>query len=192
MMTLRLLLIALFASPALASENIPSLVGTWRSDGEATNAYLEKHAKLTELQKKAFAAFFGKSVVTFRADGSGTIFLPARTMPKKDGGQLNLAATEFDFTFKVLDSADSQIVIKSDVGKELIDGYPFAILKFHGPDTYSVSLSDGLGEINGREFFKRSKTPISEQTGAGQPATRPVVEPEGGEKPQPEAEGRRP
>jgi hypothetical protein len=29
-----------------------------------------------------------------------------------------------------------------------------------------------------------------EQAGAGQPATRPVVEPEGGDKPQPEAEGR--
>ena len=30
----------------------------------------------------------------------------------------------------------------------------------------------------------------SEPAGAGQPATRPVVEPEGGDKPQPEAEGR--
>ena len=30
----------------------------------------------------------------------------------------------------------------------------------------------------------------AEQTGAGQPATRPLVEPEGGDKPQPEAEGR--
>lgn len=32
----------------------------------------------------------------------------------------------------------------------------------------------------------------SEQTGAGQPATRPVDMPEGSDKPQPEAEGRRP
>ena len=31
-----------------------------------------------------------------------------------------------------------------------------------------------------------------EQPGAGQPATRPVDDPEGGNKPQPEAEGRRP
>ena len=30
----------------------------------------------------------------------------------------------------------------------------------------------------------------AEQPGTGQPATRPVVEPEGGDKPQPEAEGR--
>ena len=33
-------------------------------------------------------------------------------------------------------------------------------------------------------------TASAEQAGAGQPATRPVVEPEGGDKPQPEAEGR--
>jgi hypothetical protein len=32
----------------------------------------------------------------------------------------------------------------------------------------------------------------SEPSGAGQPATRPVEKPEGGDKPQPEAEGRRP
>ena len=34
------------------------------------------------------------------------------------------------------------------------------------------------------------KEPKSEQGGTGQPATRPVVEPEGNYKPQPEAEGR--
>ena len=33
---------------------------------------------------------------------------------------------------------------------------------------------------------------VSEPAGAGQPATRPVDKPEGGDKPQPEAEGRRP
>ena len=38
----------------------------------------------------------------------------------------------------------------------------------------------------------RFKAPGGEQPGTGQPATRPVVEPEGGDKPQPEAEGRRP
>ena len=41
-------------------------------------------------------------------------------------------------------------------------------------------------------FIKQYGTPRTEQAGAGQPATRPVVEPEGGDKPQPEAEGRRP
>jgi hypothetical protein len=35
-----------------------------------------------------------------------------------------------------------------------------------------------------------TNTSKAEPVGAGQPATRPVVEPEGGDKPQPEAEGR--
>ena len=43
--------------------------------------------------------------------------------------------------------------------------------------------------------FRSSQMPtaskiVSEQAGAGQPATRPVDEPEGGDQPQPEAEGR--
>jgi hypothetical protein len=167
---IRLLLFALFSASALAGNEVPSLIGSWRSDVEATNAYLDKHAKLNDYQKKVFANFFGRAVVTFRADGTGTILMQAITIPKNDGGQLDLGATESDFTFKVLDSAESQIVIKSDMGEELFDGYPFAILKFHDQDTYSISLSDGIAEINGREFFKRVKITNSEQGGAGNPA----------------------
>jgi hypothetical protein len=39
------------------------------------------------------------------------------------------------------------------------------------------------------DILQRSKQE-AEQAGSGQPATRPVVEPAGGDKPQPEAEGR--
>ena len=45
-----------------------------------------------------------------------------------------------------------------------------------------------------REQTKARKTlagiPQAEQGGTGQPAPRPLVQPEGGDKPQPEAEGR--
>ena len=169
---IRLLLFALFATSALAGDEVPSIIGSWRSDAEATNAYLKKHAKLSDYQKKVFATFFGRVVVTFRADGTGSFLMEATTVPKKDGGHLDLEATESNFTFKVLDSAESQTVIKSDMGEDLFGGYPFAILKFHDQDTYSVSLSDGISEINGREFFKRMKATKSKQGGAGQPATR--------------------
>jgi hypothetical protein len=43
--------------------------------------------------------------------------------------------------------------------------------------------------LGGRAVIRLTR---GEQTGAGQPATHPVVEPKGGDKPQPEAEGRRP
>ncbi|NLT70742.1 MAG: hypothetical protein GXX91_08610 [Verrucomicrobiaceae bacterium] len=187
---IRFLIFTLFSLPALAGDQVPSLIGAWRSDAEATNAYLDKHAKLNDYQKKVFATFFGRAMVTFRTNGTGTILMKATTLPKKDGGQLELEATESDFTFKVLDAAESQIVIKSDMGEEIFDGYPFAILKFHDQDTYSVSLSDGIAEINGREFFKRVKTTNSEQDGTGQPATRPESKSEDGEKPKLESEGR--
>jgi hypothetical protein len=39
-------------------------------------------------------------------------------------------------------------------------------------------------------FIRGSITTKCEQAGTGQPATRPVVETEGGDQPQPEAEGR--
>ena len=42
------------------------------------------------------------------------------------------------------------------------------------------------------QYLHELKTRIAEQAGAGQPATRPVVESEGSDKPQPETEGRCP
>ena len=51
--------------------------------------------------------------------------------------------------------------------------------------TKSERLRERFEWIYTRQFNRNA-----EQDGAGQPATRPVDEPEGGEKPQPEAEGR--
>lgn len=155
---IRFLLLALSSVSLLAADEGSILIGSWRSDAEATNAYLDKHAKLNHHQKKVFSKIFGRVMVTFKADGTGSLLMAAATIPTEDGGQLELEATESDFTYKVLDVAESQIVIKSKMGEKLFDGYPFAILKFHDQDTYSVSLSDGISEINGREFFKRVKT----------------------------------
>jgi hypothetical protein len=167
---IRILLFALFSASALAGDEAPSLIGSWHSNTEATNAYFDKYAMLSDYQKKVFTKLFGRTVVTFRADGTGTVLMKAITIPKKDGGQVELEADKSDFTFKVLGSAKSQIVIKSDMGEKLFEGYPFAILKFHDQDTYSISLSDSLTEINGREFFKRVKTTDSAQGAASNPA----------------------
>ncbi len=178
---IRLLLFTFFTLPALAGDDLPSVIGAWRSDAKATNAYLDKHAKLNEYQKKVFASLFGRALVTFRADGTGSIVLDARTFPTRDGGQLEWEATKADFTFKVLDATESQIVMKSDLGEELFDGYPFAILKFHDQDTYSVSLSDGIADINGREFFKRVKI-TNEQNPSERPTTDSEPKSEGKEE----------
>lgn len=165
----RFFIFALLSSPVFAENEESKIIGSWRSDAKATHAYLDKHAKFTDYQKKAFANFFGKVVITFKSDGTGTMLTEAFTIPKKGGGEFEMKAANLSFTFKVLDSSESQIVIKSDMKESLFDDYPFALLKFEDDDTYSVSLSDGISEINGREFFKRIKA-----TDKGQGADRPL------------------
>jgi hypothetical protein len=106
---------------------------------------------------------FGRAVITFNPNGTGKMKMSAAKMPKKDGGELELPATEISFRFEILGETDSQIVIKSTSEEPLFADFPFAILKLHDANTYSVLLSDGITEINGREFFKRVEKDHSEQ-----------------------------
>jgi hypothetical protein len=62
------------------------------------------------------------------------------------------------------------------------------IAEAFGFDVMALGRSLQEREAGNRRF----KTPAGEQPDPGQPATRPVDEPEGGDKPQPEAEGRCP
>ena len=56
---------------------------------------------------------------------------------------------------------------------------------------WSCGAGTLLGITGAKRGLKR-KLEMSNNAGTGQPATRPVDKPEGSEKPQPEAEGRRP
>lgn len=171
-----------------AEEQKSKLYGAWSSDAVATKAYLTTHAVLDEYQKKAVPMLFGRAVVTFSQDGTGIMKMSAGRIPKKDGGELELAATEINFKFEILGETDSQIVIKSTSDEPFFDDFPFAILKIHDANTYSVMLSDGITEINGREFFKRVEKESSIESGTGQPA--PESKAESDNKPEPESEGR--
>lgn len=146
-----------------AGEQTSKLYGSWSSDAAATKDYLTNHALLNEYQKKAFPRLFGGAVVTFRPDGSGVMTMGAVRIPKKDGGELDLAATEKKFRFEILGETASQIVIKFTSDESLFADFPFSLIKFHDANTYSVMLSDGITEINGREFFKRVEKQPSEQ-----------------------------
>jgi hypothetical protein len=81
--------------------------------------------------------------------------------------------------------ADSKLQLTAIVSKE-------EIYEYQQIQCYPTYTFDGHPE--GRSGVKAPRvvgiTNKSEQTGTGQPATRPVDEPEGGDKPQPEAEGR--
>ena len=54
---------------------------------------------------------------------------------------------------------------------------------------FEPAFADGAEVIG---FIAGRPRELAEQTGTGQPATRPVDKPEGGEQPQPDAEGRCP
>jgi hypothetical protein len=131
------------------------IFGAWHSDAEATNADLAKFAQLNDFQKKALPALFGRATITFNRDGSGSIEMQAAKFPKMDGGEIDVPASKTSFRFEILGEAESQIVIKSTSEEVIFRDHPFAILKLHDEDTYSVSLSDGIAMIYGREFFKR-------------------------------------
>lgn len=153
---LQYLLLTLATMHAVSAEEQKSkLYGSWSSDAVATKAYLTSHALLNEYQKKAIPMLFGRAVFTFRPDGTGIMKMSAVRIPKKDGGELELAATEINFKFEIIGETDSQIVIKSSSDEPVFDDFPFALLKLHDANTYSVMLSDSNTEINGREFFKR-------------------------------------
>jgi hypothetical protein len=57
------------------------------------------------------------------------------------------------------------------------------------PECYGRSQNEH-GVVWGDHYFTQTTQRLAEQAGTGKPATRPVLEPEGGDKPQTEAEGR--
>jgi hypothetical protein len=155
---LRILIILTLTQALYAGETASKLYGSWKSSHKLTKAYLMKFAKLDAYQKNTLPNFFGNSVITFNRDGTGNIDIKAMSFPKKDGdGEFKLPATKTAFIYKILGESKSQLVIKTETDMELFADFPFAILRFEDPNTYSVSLSDSISDINGREFFTRIK-----------------------------------
>ncbi|WP_193212843.1 hypothetical protein [Luteolibacter marinus] len=157
MTMLRFFCFACLVQVARADDKPSALHGSWRSDGEATRAYLDEHAKLDEFQRKMIGLMFGRATVTFKPDGSGSLRMDPMKVPTKEGAELALAESTTGFTYRILGETESQIVIESRFDNAALDAQPFAVLKFDGKDRYSVALSDGIAEINGREFFTRVK-----------------------------------
>ena len=100
---LRYFLIILASLHAVCAEKKTSkLYGSWSSDAIATKEYLTSYAVLNEYEKKAFPMLFGRAVITFNPNGTGTMKMSAAKIPKMDGGELELAATEVSFKFEIL------------------------------------------------------------------------------------------
>lgn len=85
MTMLRFLLIACWVRVARADDKPSALHGSWRSEGEATRAYLENHAKLDAFQRKLIGLMFGRATVTFKPDGTGSLRMDAMKVPDPEG-----------------------------------------------------------------------------------------------------------
>ena len=91
-------------------------------------------------------------------------------------GRLNRVSSPDHIGESAMFTSASTLLVKVEGSPQALSGT--ASVKLHG-DPYS----EPYGELLSVEVE-------SEPAGAGQPATRPVDEPKGGDKPQPEAEGR--
>ncbi len=154
---LKLLILFILTQLAYSKQTASKIHGEWESDRELTKKYLYKYAKLTEYQKKALPKFFGNSVIIFKPNGSGSVKTQAITIPKQNGEEWKIPETNIEFTYEILGEARDQLVIKIFFQEELFAESPFSLIKFEDSNTYSVSISDGISDINGREFFKRIK-----------------------------------
>ncbi|MDP4624708.1 MAG: hypothetical protein NWT08_06165 [Akkermansiaceae bacterium] len=141
-------------APCFASES--AIIGEWKSNGEKTINYLTEHTKLTDQQQRSFKEIFGKNVIIFKPDGTGTMVMPPSTISLIDGKELKLEGRTIEFTYEILGETTTQIVMKSHSENSVIlKNRPFSLITLHGRDSYSVSLDDGITELYGREFFDR-------------------------------------
>lgn len=160
--------------------------GSWKSDLDRTSGYLLKFSNLNDYQKKGLNILFGRSVITFKADGTGLISKEAFTIPTKEGGGLPMAGANSAFTYTVVGESEGQVVVRLLAEDPATSKCPFVVMKFDSKDTYSIEIGENPFDLSGREFFRRAETK-AEQVGAGQPATAPEPKPAGNDKPQPES-----
>lgn len=132
------------------------LHGTWRSDLQMTSDYLLKHGNPSEHQKKGFAILFGKTVITFMSDGTGSSVREAFVIPTKDGARLPMSEAKSHFSYVILGESENQVVIRITMDDPAIAKSPFVIMKFQDKDVYSVEIGDNPFNLVGREFFQRS------------------------------------
>lgn len=154
----RITTISIFAVCLVScKEQDSKIYGTWQSDGERTWTYLEERTHLSAKQRVSLKSFFGNTSITYNPDGTGMIDQQAFTMDVLDGEPVGMEAHSEEFTFEVVGESEAQVVIRITSDLPLMEGYPYAVMRFENDDTYSVSLSDSISEIPGREFFKRKQ-----------------------------------
>jgi SET domain-containing protein len=81
---------------------------------------------------------------------------PNYTIEVLDSEPIVLEAFNETFTYEILGESESQVVLEITSELPFIDEYPYSLIRFEDENTYSVSLSDSISDLAGREFFVRT------------------------------------
>jgi hypothetical protein len=154
----------------------------------ATNGSIEKLLQRDQFAYNKFTESFSNPVRVSASDNGAILYL-TRVWKTKNGYLiLSSGRDPRDFEMHIrcakemptLNKPFEKIVRMTTVTKEFLENYEVVMIPI-GSRGVAVRQTDAYYSLNGR---------IVEQAGTGQPATRPESKSEGGDQPQPEAEGR--
>ena len=131
-----------------------NLVGTWKSDGETSMAFIRDNTKLRPKTEAFLAALLGHMTLSFTATELHLV-MPDVEVPVS--GQLRpFAGFEERKPYKVLFCSESMIVWSAK--RPFGDGDSATVFQFVGPDTvwvYTGSVEPGVPDLHAREYFQR-------------------------------------
>jgi hypothetical protein len=131
-----------------------TLVGTWKSDKQATMAFVQEHTKLQPKTQEFLDALFGHMTLTF-SESELHLVMPDLVVPVS--GELRpFAGSEERKPYKVLFCNESMIVWSAK--RSSSTGDSVTTYYFSGPDTvwvYTGTTEPGLPDLHAREYFQR-------------------------------------
>lgn len=131
-----------------------SLVGTWKSDGPTTMAFLRDNAKLQPKTMEFLEALMGHMTLTF-SDSELHQVMPDIEVPV-DGELRPFSGSDERKPYKLLFCGESTIVWSARRPFGSADGA--TTFNFVGPDTvwvYTGSTEPGVPDLHAREYFQR-------------------------------------
>lgn len=131
-----------------------SLLGTWKSDGPTTMAFLRENAKLDPRAMEFLEALMGHMTLTF-SDSELHQFMPDIEVPI-DRELRPFAGSDERKPYRLLFCGESTIVWSARRSFGSADGA--MTFNFVGPDTvwvYTGSTEPGVPDLHAREYFRR-------------------------------------
>jgi len=131
-----------------------SLAGTWKSDRQATMAFVRENAKLQSKTEDFLQALVGHMTLTFRKNELHLV-MPDIEVPVS-GEKRPFAGFEERKPYKMLFCSASMIVFSTK--GSFSDSHEATTFNFVGPDTvwvYMGTTRSGVPDINAREYFQR-------------------------------------